>query len=74
MPMRDHTARQAAGAEEDGQKRVRKIAVFHVGSLLGERDRLIGIVTDRDIVIRGIVEGKGAGSAGKSWPRTDWIS
>jgi CBS domain-containing protein len=72
--MHDGTARQAAGTDEDSQKKVRKIAVFHVGSLLGERDRLIGIVTDRDIVFRNIVEGKGAGSAGKSWPRTDWVS
>jgi CBS domain-containing protein len=70
-----HTASQAtaAGSEEIHQERARRIAVFEVGPLLGERDRLIGIVTDRDIVVRGLVEGKQDAPGRKGWPRAVWV-
>lgn len=38
----------------------RAMAEIDAGSLpVGENDRLVGLVTDRDITIRGIAEGKG---------------
>lgn len=38
----------------------KRMAALDVGALpVGENDRLIGMVTDRDIAVRGIAEGKG---------------
>ena len=64
-----HTASQAAAAgSKDGfQETAKRIAVFEVGPLLGERDRLIGIVTDRDIVVRAMVEGKQDAPHARGW-------
>jgi CBS domain-containing protein len=46
----NHTLREAA----------RKMAEFDVGVLpVGENDRLVGMITDRDIVVRGVANGKG---------------
>ena len=37
----------------------RKMQQFDIGAIpVGENDRLIGMVTDRDIVIRGVADGK----------------
>jgi CBS domain-containing protein len=47
----DHTVEEAA----------RMMAAIDVGLLpVGEGDRLIGMVTDRDIAVRAVAEGKGA--------------
>lgn len=41
------------------QDAARQMAAHDVGSLpVGENDRLVGIVTDRDIVVRGVGEGR----------------
>jgi len=49
----DHTIQQAARAMCD----------IDVGALpVGENDRLVGMITDRDIAIRGIAKGKGPGA------------
>jgi CBS domain-containing protein len=41
----------------------RKMRADNVGALpVGENDRLIGMVTDRDIVVRGVAEERGAGN------------
>lgn len=41
----------------------RKMRDENIGSLpVGENDRLIGVVTDRDIVVRGVAEEKAAGT------------
>ena len=46
--------------DETLRKAARRMAELDVGALpVGENDRLVGIVTDRDIAIRGIAEGKG---------------
>lgn len=43
------------------QEAARQMAARDVGCLpVGENDRLVGIVTDRDLVLRGISEGRGA--------------
>jgi CBS domain-containing protein len=75
MPLHDHTANPpaAAGSQDAFRESVRKIAVFEVGPLLGERDRLIGIVTGRDIVDRAIVEGKQDGLGGMGWRKSTWV-
>jgi CBS domain-containing protein len=75
MRPHDHTANQAiaAGSKDGFQETAKRIAVFEVGPLLGERDRLIGIVTGRDIVDRAMVEGKQDGPGGKGWRRTAWV-
>src|SRR5271157_1997149 len=37
----------------------RKMQQFDIGAIpVGENDRLIGMVTDRDVVIRGVADGK----------------
>ena len=42
------------------QQAARAMVALDVGALpVGEDDRLVGIITDRDIVVRGIAEGKG---------------
>jgi CBS domain-containing protein len=41
----------------------RKMRVDNVGALpVGENDRLIGMVTDRDIVMRAVAENRSAGN------------
>lgn len=49
----------------DSLKRVaRTMAELDVGWIpVGERDRLVGIVTDRDIVVRGLADGLRGGAA-----------
>ncbi len=45
------------------QDAARRMAEHDVGSLpVGEDDRLVGIVTDRDLVLRGIGEGRDVGT------------
>ena len=42
------------------QQAARAMVALDVGALpVGENDRLVGMITDRDIVVRGIAEGKG---------------
>lgn len=45
------------------QKAARLMAELDVGALpVGENDRLVGMITDRDIAVRGLAEGKGPGT------------
>jgi CBS domain-containing protein len=49
-----------ASPDETLRRAARRMAELDVGALpVGENDRLIGMVTDRDIAVRGIAEGKG---------------
>ena len=49
-----------ANPDETLRRAARRMAELDVGVLpVSENDRLIGMVTDRDIAIRGIAEGKG---------------
>jgi uncharacterized protein (DUF2267 family)/CBS domain-containing protein len=49
-----------ANPEETLQKAARLMAELDVGALpVGENNRLVGFLTDRDIAVRGIAEGKG---------------
>ena len=51
---------RVASPEETVQKAARTMASLDSGVLpVGEKDHLIGMITDRDIVIRGIAQGKG---------------
>ncbi|HKD48375.1 MAG TPA: CBS domain-containing protein [Rhizomicrobium sp.] len=46
--------------DETLRKAARRMGELDVGALpVGENDRLVGIVTDRDIAVRGIAQGKG---------------
>lgn len=48
-----------ASPDESLQKIARRMAVDDVGFLpVGENDRLVGTITDRDIVVRAVAEGK----------------
>lgn len=49
-----------AAAEETVREAAKKMAEIDAGMLpVSENDRLVGMVTDRDIVIRGVAAGKG---------------
>lgn len=49
-----------ASPDETLRKVARRMAELDVGALpVSEDDRLVGMVTDRDIAVRGIAEGKG---------------
>src|SRR5579883_1634922 len=49
-----------ANPEESLQKVAKCMAELDIGVLpVSENDRLVGMITDRDIVIRGLAEGKG---------------
>ncbi len=49
---------EAVGPETDLVTIARRMKDFNVGSLpVVENDRLVGIITDRDIVIRGVADG-----------------
>lgn len=51
---------RVANPDEAIQVVARIMAGLDVGALpVGENDRLVGMITDRDIAIRGIAEGKG---------------
>ena len=51
---------RVANPEETIQQAARTMANLDAGVLpVGENDHLIGMITDRDIAIRGIAEGKG---------------
>jgi CBS domain-containing protein len=51
---------QVASPEETIRKAAKAMATLDAGALpVGEQDRLIGMITDRDIAIRGIAQGKG---------------
>ena len=51
---------RVASPEETLQQAARTMASLDAGVLpVGENDHLIGMITDRDIAIRGIAEGKG---------------
>jgi CBS domain-containing protein len=46
--------------QETLQKVAKRMADLDVGALpVGENDRLVGMITDRDIAVRGIAQGKG---------------
>ena len=48
-----------ASPDESLQKIAKRMAVDDVGFLpVGENDRLVGTITDRDIVVRAVAEGK----------------
>jgi CBS domain-containing protein len=49
-----------ASPDETLRKAAKRMAELDVGALpVSENDRLVGMVTDRDIAVRGIAEGKG---------------
>lgn len=49
-----------ARPDETLREVARTMAEVDAGALpVGENDRLVGMITDRDIAIRGIAEGKG---------------
>ena len=51
---------RVAGPEETVQDAAKTMAELDAGALpVGEKDHLIGMITDRDIAIRGIAQGKG---------------
>jgi CBS domain-containing protein len=51
---------QVASPEETIRKAAQIMATLDAGALpVGEEDHLIGMITDRDIAIRGIAKGKG---------------
>src|SRR5215204_7373421 len=51
---------RVANPEETIQQAARTMASLDAGVLpVGEKDHLIGMITDRDIAIRGIAQGKG---------------
>jgi CBS domain-containing protein len=51
---------RVASPEETIQQAARTMASLDAGALpVGEKDHLIGMITDRDIAIRGIAQGKG---------------
>ena len=51
---------RVANPDETVQQAARMMASLDAGVLpVGEGDRLVGMITDRDIAIRGIAEGKG---------------
>ena len=51
---------RVAGPEETVQDAAKTMAELDAGALpVGEKDHLIGMITDRDIAIRGIAKGKG---------------
>ena len=51
---------RVANPEETVQKAAKTMANLDTGVLpVGENDQLIGMITDRDIAIRGIAQGKG---------------
>jgi CBS domain-containing protein len=51
---------RVASPEETVRKAAQMMASLDAGALpVGEKDHLIGMITDRDIVIRGIAKGKG---------------
>ncbi|MGH6861782.1 MAG: CBS domain-containing protein [Phyllobacterium sp.] len=51
---------RVADPEQSIQEAARTMADLDVGSLpVGENDRLVGMITDRDIAVRGVADGKG---------------
>ena len=51
---------RVASPEETVQKAAQTMASLDAGVLpVGEKDHLVGMITDRDIAIRGIAQGKG---------------
>src|SRR5438552_6402912 len=51
---------RVAGPEETVQDAAKTMAELDAGALpVGEKDHLVGMITDRDIAIRGIAKGKG---------------
>src|SRR5437868_7368074 len=49
-----------ANPDETVQQAARMMASLDAGALpVGDHDRLVGMITDRDIAIRGVAEGKG---------------
>src|SRR5262249_60146981 len=62
MKVKDAMTRQVRiGAPHDTWRRAAAArAMLDAGVLpVGEKDRLVGMITDRDIAIRGVAEGKG---------------
>lgn len=54
---------RVASPDETVQAAAQMMADLDAGVLpVGENDRLIGMITDRDIAIRGIAQGKGPGA------------
>ena len=58
------TGVQIANPDETIETAARMMAKIDVGAIpVGEADRLIGMITDRDIAIRAVAEGLGPGTA-----------
>lgn len=62
MQVQDVMTRDVATINPDQtvEKAARLMAELDVGALpVGENDRLVGVITDRDIAVRGLAQGKG---------------
>src|SRR6476661_1752081 len=65
MQAQDLMTRDVTVVEPDAtiQQAARAMVLLDAGILpVGENDRLVGMITDRDIAVRGIAEGKGPGT------------
>lgn len=74
MKIRDcmSTGVQIANPDETIETAARMMANIDVGAIpVGEDDRLIGMITDRDIAIRAVAEGLGPGTAIRSVMSSD---
>lgn len=74
MKIRDcmSTGVQIANPDETIETAARMMAKIDVGAIpVGEDDRLVGMITDRDIAIRAVAEGLGPGTAIRSVMSSD---
>lgn len=74
MKIRDcmSTGVQIANPDETIETAARMMANIDVGAIpVGEDDRLVGMITDRDIAIRAVAEGLGPGTAIRSVMSSD---
>src|SRR5262245_5169505 len=61
-----------ANPDETIQEAARTMARLDAGVLpVGEKDRLVGMITDRDIAIRGVAQGKGPSAKVRDVMSTD---
>jgi len=74
MKIRDcmNTGVQIANPDETIETAARMMAKIDAGAIpVGEEDRLIGMITDRDITVRAVAEGLGPGTAIRSVMSSD---
>lgn len=63
---------ETVGPDDSLQQAARVMADIDVGALpVGDNDRLVGMITDRDIVIRAVCDGKGPDTAVRDVMSTD---